>query len=109
MSHEDNEHIENILKQIQEQLQAQAQLQKQLQEQSQVLAQIQKQLEEQVQNYTDTNTISFGDIGNNQVKVSVDNNAIAVLVLIILGYAHGEIDSTVYKKYLDDFMKKIKV
>ena len=98
-----------IQKQLQEQAQLQAQIQKQLQEQVQLQAQIQKQLQEQAQVQTDTDedtdTITFGDIGNNQVTVTVDNTAIAALVLIILGYTDGQIDGTTLKEYVNKLVK----
>lgn len=98
-----------IQKQLQEQAQLQAQIQKQLQEQVQLQAQIQKQLQEQAQVQTDTDedtdTITFGDIGNNQVTVTVDNTAIAALVLIILGYTDGQIDGATLKEYVNKLVK----
>ena len=102
-----------IQKQLQEQAQLQAQIQKQLQEQVQLQAQIQKQLQEQLQEQAqvqtdtdeDTDTITFGDIGNNQVTVTVDNTAIAALVLIILGYTDGQIDGATLKEYVNKLVK----
>ena len=99
-----------LQKQLQEQAQLQAQLQKQLQEQIQLQAQIQEQLQEQtqVQNDADTDTITFGDIGNNQVTVTVDNTAIAALVLIVLGYTDGQIDGATLKEYVNKLVKNNK-
>ena len=104
---------EQLQTQLQEQAQVQAQLQKQLQDQEQKQLQDQDQLQKQLQDQDqdqrqlqgqsdyETESISFGDIGNNRVTVKVDNNAIAVLVLALLGLSNGSVEDSELKGYIN--------
>lgn len=111
---------EQLQAQLQEQAQLQAQLQKQLQDQEQKQLQDQEQLQKQLQDQDqdqdqrqlqgqsdyETESISFGDIGNNRVTVKVDNNAIAVLVLALLGLSNGSVEDSELKGYINALITK---
>ncbi|GFP77372.1 hypothetical protein [Clostridium fungisolvens] len=106
--------------QLQKQAQAQAQLQKQLQDQNQKQLQDQDQRQKQLQDQDqdqkqlqgqsdyETESISFGDIGNNKNKVTVkvDNYAIAVLALVFLRLSKGNLEDDDLKGYLDALITK---
>ncbi|GFZ31284.1 hypothetical protein CSC2_18100 [Clostridium zeae] len=104
--------------QLQKQLQEQAQLQKQLQDQKQLQKQLQDQDQRQLQDQDqkqlqgqsdyETDSVTFGDIGNNRNKVTVkvDNYAIAVLALVFLRFSKGNLEDDDLKGYLDALITK---
>lgn len=106
--------LEKVVAQLQEQNQLMAQLQKQLQKQLQIQEQLQGQLQEleqeleqeqeQEQVQKEVENLSMGDIGNNSVKVIIDNTSVALLALILLGHNRGEIDSATFQKYMDQIL-----
>jgi|GEM_PF-5479802 len=72
-------------------------------DQDQLQAQIQAQIQAQLQDQDQDQRTVFRGVGNSNVHIRVDNESIAVALLVALGVLTGALDSESLRTYITQF------